>query len=878
MASDANDGLTSPKEQPNTKMEDMKGRQQDKLAKFVHPIKIEFKPQNPLKTQGNNTKAAEGKTMIFNQTASTKQLIKVLMQVNGTYLCDKEGNNEVKVLEEFPKDDESFKKLFDVKRSKRSNSVFVYCYIKSPTYLTTIKNDPDVWKYISDNGIYINNAGSVKIDEQEVIGFINFKHPKLTNFSEFSVQLQNEIQNMINIHGPTTFDKVEKCELNPIRTDGIPPIETFTHFIKHEVMKDKDDKSSVAAIESCVIQVITKLEDAEWMRTALLCLSEHTTNTYQIGRFIPYQWRRQQPVTFYKIIASQNAWLNKVESLAICGLPKEVLDAPRKQAVDDKDKFMTVRETLMEKEGEVQGMPDIPMIFGIENTMATDDIGKYFITYHQENREKVYEWIDTQLEFICYETGVFERAKFDKFPIPRRMTKKRYEQSLSKTDRKVQQWINGLNKLEDFPELTVVPKGFKKRQTKPQTKIFHDRGVLNDNHKRVEPPKDGWAVWGPQGAVVRAKKAMVDKTSNLGKNEKKTTVQEIAKEMDIKVKEIEEKLTKSMEKLMTDKLDEITTVTKPEEETVSTLTKTMEEGKKKEAEINANFRQMTDTKIQRMDNRLKSMADKTKKELEIHYNNNFQTRFDDAFKDMEAMEAKSAETTKRVNERFEEMEDKLIKVVRKATDQTKKIDETQNKVQQQITSMGSRIDQVAVQQAEMANKMDQIMKALNVKYEKPESDRTTMQEIKTPELSPKRKKRKGPKTPKKKQADQEMAGTPRSKDTAETRTTRENKESHEEEYLGKNSFAALAEDDSYEECGSVMSTGDEQSGDEDSDTSEDLHVEAVPGDEEHIQITEEECNEIRSQLFGHNEMEENNDKEETKVISATQLDGSQDTR
>ena len=103
-------------------------------------------------------------------------------------MCDKEGENDIKELSDFPTNEERFKFYFEtVKQNKgASKLVFVYTYLKSPAYLTSIKTNGEVWKYLEDNGIYLNNRGFVKVDQQEVIGFMIFKQPKITNFPKFS--------------------------------------------------------------------------------------------------------------------------------------------------------------------------------------------------------------------------------------------------------------------------------------------------------------------------------------------------------------------------------------------------------------------------------------------------------------------------------------------------------------------------------------------------------------------------------------------------------------------------------------------------------------------------------------------------------------------
>lgn len=50
MAADVNNGNKDQKHMPNNTMKGRNEGKSDKMDKFVHPIKIEFKPQNPLKT------------------------------------------------------------------------------------------------------------------------------------------------------------------------------------------------------------------------------------------------------------------------------------------------------------------------------------------------------------------------------------------------------------------------------------------------------------------------------------------------------------------------------------------------------------------------------------------------------------------------------------------------------------------------------------------------------------------------------------------------------------------------------------------------------------------------------------------------------------
>ena len=101
------------------------------------------------------------------------------------------------------------------------------------------------------------------------------------------------------------------------------------------------------------------------------------------------------------------------------------------------------------------------------------------------------------------------------------------------------------------------------------------------------------------------------------RNSKKRTQQKTGlsrEELEKIDKALKEKLIRNIEIMMANKVKEIQW-RKHDEETLSTLTKTIKESKKKDSEVNSIFRQLTVSKLQRMEHQMKTFTDKTKKEF-----------------------------------------------------------------------------------------------------------------------------------------------------------------------------------------------------------------------------------------------------------------------
>ena len=116
---------------------------------------------------------------IFDATTSVKALIQMLFTITDLSIMTTDGETEFAEIKDFPTTIE-FTKYFEVISNRNGNSVHVYFTISTSKFLRQVKDDADIYQYLQQNRIYMSHKGVARADQQAAIGFMLFRHPKIT--------------------------------------------------------------------------------------------------------------------------------------------------------------------------------------------------------------------------------------------------------------------------------------------------------------------------------------------------------------------------------------------------------------------------------------------------------------------------------------------------------------------------------------------------------------------------------------------------------------------------------------------------------------------------------------------------------------------------
>ena len=318
------------------------------------------------------------------------------------------------------------------------------------------------------------------------IGIMLYRHPKLTWRPQYKQEIREYLQGFLAEH-PYLLENEQYMTEEQKKSTTVPEFEIFQR--KFQASKFDDDNKKTT-INSEVIQITTRRTDALWLKAALLRCTETTQKA--IGLFVPYAWKQQEPSLVFDLIQAQNAFLHTTKAIPLCGIHPNIVNGICVRSHDESEnEFSPIERASLVPSKKT---PRISLILSINETSRSYEIGKYFALVHKDNEEEAYHFLDYDFPVMLQETDEYNDPanKFEKFPLPRRMTQNTFTPN------------NKMYSLYAQPLLdTMTPSKTNKLQRAPTQPrrisnpyVLKNRASLDSNHQTPQPPPNAWHAQG----------------------------------------------------------------------------------------------------------------------------------------------------------------------------------------------------------------------------------------------------------------------------------------------------------------------------------------------------------------------------------------------
>ncbi|WP_317201736.1 hypothetical protein [Janthinobacterium sp.] len=303
----------------------------------------------------------------------------------------------------FPAGENRFKALFQVTphstRNDGGGKVNVNFLIDTKNSLASFKGDTTFMNYLRDEKIWLTEH-KYETNELTAIGYIVNKSPVLT----YRPQLENDIRSALSDYLEDVIDDEEKF---------IPDMEISTRKIVH-VLRDSENKRK-GAMETQALEIKCESAHAGRLKT-LLCkarLPEH-----RFGKFIPHAMAKNDPSIVKALIAEHNKFLTEIVAIPIFGLHENALfslvsGSGEKGDEDDEPLITKMLKAEIAKQT-ADGRKFLePIVLSIEQTLLSDERGKWFVIAKKKNAETVNRLIDEFLIPTAEGTIAFKNHEND---------------------------------------------------------------------------------------------------------------------------------------------------------------------------------------------------------------------------------------------------------------------------------------------------------------------------------------------------------------------------------------------------------------------------------------------------------------------------------
>ena len=275
--------------------------------------------------------------------------------------------------------------------------VYVELKLSANHSLAALKQNQIFYDYLKAQRIYlfVHQFASLKLS---AIGFLLGKNPDMTLRS----QAEHRIKTHILLSGDVT------C------AQDIPPFEIYRDQVFYYHSPTKTPYKTDALVIKC------ETKDANQLRSILMStlMDRHVT-----GQFVPYRLQGPNSKDIYMAqIVEQNIFIDNCAKVTMHGIHRTILkgDAPAEfpDEASLQDLIMSAKSaTITDEDGKPR-----PLFYSIEETLRTEDWGKYFFVCREELRDEAIEYLDDQFQTL-YATcpKIFPTpTPFADYPAPQR--------------------------------------------------------------------------------------------------------------------------------------------------------------------------------------------------------------------------------------------------------------------------------------------------------------------------------------------------------------------------------------------------------------------------------------------------------------------------
>ena len=434
----------------------------------------------------------------FNCAALHRKWFELVKRIDNEAKLITVNNTAISSVRQFPKDQTGYNKAFPQRVTKQPGQakvaevVFEMRTDKKFQELKT--NNLEMMGFLKEHRIYFKRNVSNQT-RRDSIGFLTHVHPRYT----WREELQETI--IETLKEEMKEEEIEKFENAGENGQGYY---LTLSFRKQYINVEKN------LIHTEALEVQTAPELKEIIARALMRASK---NKEIPGNYIPYAVvKNTGKEEFAKILKRQNGYLQAINTSAIQGMTKAMLEKELTYNEDGVVKRATVKEIFTMH----------PSIESIERTAQSGEMGKYVLVYKKEREAAVNEFIDHTCEFVN-NSEIPEEIKHQTYPKIRRTSNSKWASQVQEYTREIIQ----------IDEEGVMP-------NKPPN-YWNQRKVTLDNNPEEFPelPKRN-----------KEKRARIEESKNQTRvfDKNKTTIVEDS--FDKKIEEIEKKIRSQIEERM----------------------------------------------------------------------------------------------------------------------------------------------------------------------------------------------------------------------------------------------------------------------------------------------------------------------------------------
>ena len=345
----------------------------------------------------------KGRNGAFKASAEAKQLCGHLLRIDPKISFKNENDTSLSFnkMANFPAGNK-FKEFFATTtytRNDGSGKVHLNFIIESEMSIAAFKGDMTFMKFIRERKIWITEH-KYETNELQAIGYIVNKSPVLTH----RPQLEQDIASAFTEYIERACDEDKDYKY-------IPDMEIGTKKIVH-VLREGNKKTGV--METQALEV--RCEKAHARRLKHLFFNADLSENHY-GKFVPYEIIKSEQSVVKSLINEHNKFLSEIAVLPIFGIHEDVLTSIV-DGLKEHDKkgqlFQKIQEIELTKEDEDTGkVTKENAILSIEQTLRTDDLGKWFLIFKKENAEHVNNLIDRYLIPTAEKTDAYKNHRND---------------------------------------------------------------------------------------------------------------------------------------------------------------------------------------------------------------------------------------------------------------------------------------------------------------------------------------------------------------------------------------------------------------------------------------------------------------------------------
>jgi hypothetical protein len=298
------------------------------------------------------------------------------------------------------------KLTFDAAFAVTTNRNSLYCHLVINSARTFHQIKVGVWDLLQKYNVWLEKSpGPITKTDLVPMGFWLHVHPGFASTRAF----HNELTRNISSH---YADSPVVTELNLPSTLTEPDI-----FFTPAKCNGTYDQHPISSNALCMYGVRTDADRITVLITRVCSFA--TTVDNKTPLYVPFALKKSHPEIYRQYLAQQNTFLETHRNIAIVGVHPSAMDYGDVDNPDD-----NVPKSLWETLSAMDG------VYRVDPCRRTFDLGKWNISCHSSEHQKITRWIDAHLH-ARWAAIPLKLPSFSAFPSPTRLSRNRVSSSVA---------------------------------------------------------------------------------------------------------------------------------------------------------------------------------------------------------------------------------------------------------------------------------------------------------------------------------------------------------------------------------------------------------------------------------------------------------------